>query len=290
MAKRYKIDEMLKIKNPIELPKETIDIINILANTVGANTYSKAPVFQKKKEFKKKESIDDFNFKKTELNKENVDKNISELRSLLNKLTNNNYEKIKPKLEEHINAIIEKSDKKEIDKIGNFIFETASSNKFYSEIYATLYGEIITKHDILKNILDDSINTYMVLFENIELVDPKIDYDKFCKNNIINDKRKAMSLFITNLMNKEVLNIEVITNMVDKLHILLENNIDEIENKKIIEEIVENLYIIVTNMNCDLKEIKINLTNNLSKYSGKPGLSNKAKFKYMDTIEFIKEN
>ena len=290
MAKRYKIDEMLKIKKTIELPKETIDIINVLANTVGANTYSKTPVFQKKREFKKKEGIDDFNFKKTELNKENVDKNISELRSLLNKLTNNNYEKIKPKLEEHINAIIEKSDKKEIDKIGNFIFETASSNKFYSEIYATLYGEIISKHDILKNILDDSINTYMVLFENIELVDPKIDYDKFCKNNIINDKRKSMSLFITNLMNKEVLNIEVITNMIDKLHILLENNIDEIENKKIIEEIVENLYIIVTNMNCDITEIKINLTNNLSKYSGKPGLSNKAKFKYMDTIEFIKEN
>ena len=290
MAKRYKIDEMLKIDKTIELPKESIDIINILASTVGANTYSKTPVFQKKRDFKKKDHNEDFNFKKTELNKENIDKNISELRSLLNKLTNNNYEKIKPKLEEHINVIIEKSDKEEINKIGNFIFETASSNKFYSEIYATLYGEIITKHDILKTILDDSINTYMVLFENIELVDPKIDYDKFCKNNTINDKRKSISLFITNLMNKEVLSIEVITNMIDKLHMLLENNIDEMENKKIIEEIVENLYIIVTNMQCDLKEIKENLTNNLSKYTGKPGLSNKAKFKYMDTIEFIKDN
>ena len=290
MTKRYKIDEMLKINRTIELPKQTIDIINILANTVGANTYSKTPIFQKKRDFKKKDVNDDLNFKKTELNKENIDKNISELRSLLNKLTNNNYEKIKPKLEEHINVIIEKSDKEEIDKIGNFIFETASTNKFYSEMYATFYSEIITKHDILKIILDDSINTYMVLFENIELVDPKIDYDKFCKNNIINDKRKSISLFITNLMNKEVLSIEVITNMIDKLHILLENNIDEIENRKINEEIVENLYIIVTNMQCDLKEIKVNLTNNLSKYTGKSGLSNKAKFKYMDTIEFIKDN
>tara|TARA_E500000178_G_scaffold320878_1_gene344328 strand:+ start:71 stop:943 length:873 start_codon:yes stop_codon:yes gene_type:complete len=290
MTKRYKIDEMLKINRTIELPKQTIDIINILANTVGANTYSKTPIFQKKRDFKKKDVNEDLNFKKTELNKENIDKNISELRSLLNKLTNNNYEKIKPKLEEHINVIIEKSDKEEIDKIGNFIFETASTNKFYSEMYATFYSEIITKHDILKIILDDSINTYMVLFENIELVDPKIDYDKFCKNNIINDKRKSISLFITNLMNKEVLSIEVITNMIDKLHILLENNIDEIENRKINEEIVENLYIIVTNMQCDLKEIKVNLTNNLSKYTGKSGLSNKAKFKYMDTIEFIKDN
>jgi hypothetical protein len=290
MAKRYKIDEMLKINKTIELPKETIDIINILANTVGANTYSKTPVFQKKRDFKKKDPNEDFNFKKTELNKENIDKNISELRSLLNKLTNNNYEKIKPKLDEHINAIIEKSDKEEIEKIGNFIFDTASSNKFYSEIYATLYSEIITKHEILRTILHDSINTYLILFENIELVDPTKDYDKFCKNNIINDKRKSMSLFITNLMNKKVLDIEVITNMISKLHLLIENKIDEIENKKIIEETVENLYIIITNMNSELKEIKGNLRNNLSKYSGKPGLSNKAKFKYMDTIEFIKDN
>jgi len=99
-----------------------------------------------------------------------------------------------------------------------------------------------------------------------------------------------MSLFITNLMNKKVLDIEVITNMISKLHLLIENKIDEIENKKIIEETVENLYIIITNMNSELKEIKGNLRNNLSKYSGKPGLSNKAKFKYMDTIEFIKDN
>ena len=91
-------------------------------------------------------------------------------------------------------------------------------------------------------------------------------------------------------MNKEVLSIEVITNMIDKLHALLENNVDEVENRKIIEEIVENLYIIITNMSYDLKEIKVTLTNNLSKYSGRPGLSNKAKFKYMDTIEFIKDN
>ena len=81
MTKRYRIDDMLKINKTVQLPKETIDIINILANTVGANTYSKAPVFQKKKDFRKKEFNDDVNFKKTELNKENVDKNISELRS-----------------------------------------------------------------------------------------------------------------------------------------------------------------------------------------------------------------
>ena len=65
MTKRYKIDEMLKINRTIELPKQTIDIINILANTVGANTYSKTPIFQKKRDFKKKDVNEDLNFKKT---------------------------------------------------------------------------------------------------------------------------------------------------------------------------------------------------------------------------------
>ena len=56
MAKRYKIDEMLKIDKTIELPKESIDIINILASTVGANTYSKTQFF-KRKEILRKRSL-----------------------------------------------------------------------------------------------------------------------------------------------------------------------------------------------------------------------------------------
>ena len=291
MTKRYKIEEMLLVKNTARLPEETVRLIEELANTVGANTYSKTPVFQKqKRDNKRKDFVDTSNFKKTDFNKEGVDKNINELRSLLNKLTNTNYEKIKPKLEEHIEFIINSSDQEEIKKIGNFIFETASSNKFYSEVYAILYSEIITKHSILKDILNDSIDTYLVLFENIELVDSNVDYDKFCKNNVLNDKRKSISLFITNLMKQNVLDMDVVTNMIYKLYTLMETNIDEADNKKIVEEIVENVFIIVTNMGSCEADIKEKISGNLTKYNGKMGFSNKSKFKYMDIIDFIKDN
>ena len=40
----------------------------------------------------------------------------------------------------------------------------------------------------------------MSLFETIEYCDPKKNYDKFCDINKANEKRKAMSLFIVNLM------------------------------------------------------------------------------------------
>tara|TARA_B100001758_G_C18247972_1_gene524206 strand:- start:76 stop:951 length:876 start_codon:yes stop_codon:yes gene_type:complete len=291
MTKRYKIEEMLLVKNTAKLPEETVRLIEELANTVGANTYSKTPVFQKqKRDNKRKDFVDTSNFKKTDFNKEGVDKNINELRSLLNKLTNTNYEKIKPKLEEHIEFIINSSDQEEIKKIGNFIFETASSNKFYSEVYAILYSEIITKHSILKDILNDSIDTYLVLFENIELVDSNVDYDKFCKNNVLNDKRKSISLFITNLMKQNVLDMDVVTNMIYKLDTLMETNVDKADNKKIVEEIVENVFIIVTNMGSCEANIKEKISGNLTKYNGKMGFSNKSKFKYMDIIDFIKDN
>ena len=291
MTKRYKIEDMLLVKNTAKLPEETVRLIEELANTVGANTYSKTPVFQKqKRDNKRKDFVDTSNFKKTDFNKEGVDKNINELRSLLNKLTNTNYEKIKPKLEEHIEFIINSSDQEEIKKIGNFIFETASSNKFYSEVYAILYSEIITKHSILKDVLNDSIDTYLVLFENIELVDSNVDYDKFCKNNVLNDKRKSISLFITNLMKQNVLDVGVVTNMIYKLDTLMETNVDKADNKKIVEEIVENVFIIVTNMGSCEANIKEKISGNLTKYNGKMGFSNKSKFKYMDIIDFIKDN
>ena len=66
MTKRYKIEEMLLVKNTARLPEETVRLIEELANTVGANTYSKTPVFQKqKRDNKRKDFVDTSNFKKS---------------------------------------------------------------------------------------------------------------------------------------------------------------------------------------------------------------------------------
>ena len=289
-TKVYKIDEIEKISiDNITLPEETLGMIEMLSNTVGATTYSKTPVFAaKKKEIKRKDTIAPL--KKTEMNvNEGIDKTISELRSLLNKLTNVNYEKITPKIQEKVQLIIDTNDETHINKICNFIFDTASSNKFYSDIYATLYGIMISEYNILKNILDNNINTYLELFENIELVDPNEDYDRFCKVNVINEKRKATSLFITNLMNNDTIDVDIVLNMLSKLHTLLEQNIDN-DNKKVVEEIIENIYLVVTSGMKKIKDKLGNFEDNLNTMSGKPGLSNKARFKYMDLIDSIKQN
>jgi len=86
------------------LNQDVIDKINTLASLVGAATYQKTPVFKHQRSRNSRQphqrqviSGADWseirNFKTTELIKkeEGVEKDIDELRGLLNKLSSNNY-------------------------------------------------------------------------------------------------------------------------------------------------------------------------------------------------------
>lgn len=84
-------------------------------------------------------------------------------------------------------------------KIGNMIYETASTNKFYSKIFADLFAELISKYVWLKQIFDDKYNNIMEQYKNILYIDPDEDYDKFCDMNKVNEKRKAVTSFFVNL-------------------------------------------------------------------------------------------
>jgi len=304
MTTVYTIDEILTIKNNNiqELDVNIKKLIDQLSITVGSATYSKTPVFSSsnmenkvpkvKKELNNWEAIR--NFKKTEIVANiGIDKKVDELRCLLNKLTSNNYDVIKPQIVTLVDAIIINNNEPDINKICNFIFEVASSNKFYSDIYALLYSQMIDSYSILKTILDNTLKTYLILFDDIELGDPKLDYDKFCKINANNDKRKAISLFLTNLMKNNIISETVIMDMICKLQNLLESLMDDGNKKKEAEEIIENIYILLINsyeIITNKDEIKLYVSNNIETISKKSGISNKAKFKYLDIIEFIEKN
>jgi hypothetical protein len=297
----YPVEFILSLKdNRVELPEDTMKMINLLSNTVGATTYSKTPVFVNyKKNYSKTKKEDDTwetvrNFKKTEMpiNK-GIDKRVDEIRSLLNKLTSINYDKIKSKIDELVNIIIENGDEDEINKIGNFIFDIASTNKFYSEVYAVLYSDMIVKYQILKDILNKSLSSYLVLFDDIESGNPNDDYDNFCKINLINEKRKATSLFLTNLMKNNVIDNTVILDMINKLHNILNEIMDDSIKKMEVDEIIENIYIIITNGLNGLNnrnELKEMFEEKIKDMSNKSGISNKSRFKYMDIIDFMKKN
>ena len=88
---------------------------------------------------------------------------------LYKKITNNNYEKIKPKLEEHINAIIEKSDKgKWLINIENYTIQDESNPTYIKYTVFKNYGrpneikkvQVIDLNKLKHKITLDVLNYY----------------------------------------------------------------------------------------------------------------------------------
>lgn len=285
-----------------ELDSSVIQIINELAARVGAPGYQKTPVFKKKdrRMFNKKyEKKIDATFKKTELNTNviGIDAEIDKIRSMLNKITKKNYEEMSNKI---INAIafIIKFETEDIEKtlieIGTFIFEIGSSNKFLSNIYAKLYKQLIDKFNFMKDICEKNFITYSNLFDEIVILIDSTDYDLFCSTNKINEQRRSMSCFLSNLINHDVIDVRIMTKLIIKLQNIIEENKNNIDKKLEIEEILENLSTILINAHEELAKSSdwskiYDFIEDISEYNNKDyeGLSNKVIFKCVDILEEI---
>jgi len=225
--------------------------------------------------------------KKEEVVKET---NISKIRTLLNKLTDKTYDDILVQ----INSIILEIDDKE--SIGGLIFDIACTNRFYSELYTNLCGYLIENYDFMRVIFDDAYKNYTLLFDKIEYIDPKTNYDKFCENNKTNEKRKTMSLFIVNLVKKNILKKEDVQELfVTFLSKIIDWKTDT-NKKNETSEITENINILYKIFTVEeLNRIQINDKTiyewfqdlsqcNLKEYIG---INSKTKFKYMDILQII---
>lgn len=275
----------------LNLSQTTLDIISKLAKLVGAPSYVKTPNFQKKNYKNRKQKTDwgmIRNFKVTVIEKkiEGIEAEMDILRQFLNKLTDKTYEENTVKIKEKIEKIRE--DKKNMMIICKYIFEIASSNIFYSELYASLYKDLINEFEEMKELCSKNFKNFIILFENIEYVDPDDDYEKFCDLNEENDKRRAMSKFFVNLMKKQVLSNELMSNFIISLLKNMFKNIKEEGKIKICEEICENLYILLNkNLSYFENQEIIETLNTIVKIPKKsiPSLSNKIIFKIMDILE-----
>lgn len=313
---KYDLNDFMEVKmNTFDftLPPETIDLINKLVIEVGSPSYIKTPIFQKrdiketnmlnikKKNFHKNveddwDSIRTFQTTKIE-QKVGIDIQLDLIRSYLNKMTDRNCIEMKIKIIELLDRLIEDNvENEDIHKICENIFEIASNNRFYSKLYADLYSELINKYELMRKIFENSLNTYMDLFNTIEYVDASENYDKFCKLNKINENRKSISTFFINLMLNSVISKEVINNLVVSLFKQMYALVF-IENKKNeVDEIVENIAIlykkkIIEEFNTEILDNMnaIELIHKLSNSKSKnyQSLSSKSIFKFMDLTEEI---
>jgi len=329
MAKimRYNLEEFTNITFDgfiINLPEDTLQKISEIALQVGSPTYIRTPVFNKREHPVKIEHSDSSNsgstnagYNKKRRNKNNmessntedwetirsfqptkfeqkegIDAIIDNVRLNLNKLTDKNYNENKMRIIELIPA----NNLEEIAQIGNIIFEIASTNRFYSKMYADLYCELIEKFETMKTTFDDCFRNFIELFNNIEYVDPNVDYDKFCKINKDNEKRRSLSTFFLNLMTNGILTKGQIINILIVLLNQINNYISQENKKNEVDEITENIAILYTTEIMESSELKeftvkgmtvsdfIDVIAN-SKAKSYKSLTNKTIFKFMDMNE-----
>lgn len=306
------------------IPEETIKIISELALEVGSPTYMKTPIFQKKENPMKIDSTDMNknnslgyrkrrgnknievineeewelmrNFQPTKMeDKTGIDIQIDLIRGFLNKMTDKNYTDNKNKIINIINDLISENILHEdMIKVSTTIFEIASTNRYYSKIYADLYSELINNYDIMRMVFEESLNKFTLLFDNIEYIDPTEDYDKFCKINKDNEKRKALSTFFINLMTNKIISEEKIIFITRNLLFQIYTFISQENKKNEVDELTENIFLLYKNNL--YKDVKYELIDNMtiqevveklahSKPKDYKSFTNKSIFKFMDMID-----
>lgn len=244
-------------------------------------------------------------FKTTKIDKkEGVEKNINNIRILLNKISNKNYDTQKIVILDSVAEIIlneENGSQEDIEKITQAIFDIVSSNKFFSEIYAKLYTELIERFPVFSGIFQNYIHIYKKSIDNIHFMDPNKDYDGFCSYTKLNEQRRAMTLFIINMykmgqqsiITEKTVKEDVVTDILDYFLVRSLDYIDSDNRTNELEEITENIFLITSNIqkqiveneewNMNLLPVIIRISQ--MKFKDHKSLSNRVIFKYMDIID-----
>jgi hypothetical protein len=149
-------------------------------------------------------------------------------------------------------------------------------------------------HEVFKSVFEKSFSEFVGLFKKIDYVDPSVDYNKFCDNTKTNDKRRAMSTFIVNLMKEGVLHPDKVVDIIIELQEMISSYIKVANKTNELEELNENIFILVTNGKDVLSSheewegiiSKIKFLSVLKvKMKEYPSVNNKLIFKNMDILE-----
>ena len=242
----YTLDDYKRIQktSTFVLSKDTLDIITTLSKLVGVEVIIKP---------EKKQSA------------------VHQITILLNKLTSENAKEIQEKIILLIQA------EPTIESISSVIFDIASTNSFYSSVYANLYVALSKQWPAFNELLQLKLNEHVTNLMNLQVVDSS-NYDEFCDCNLKNDKYKSFSLFLVNLTIKGNVAYSTLNKLIDQLMDMIHTS-----PPSILSEVVEHLYILIVKSKPIHKLLSINPT----KLKKTNGLSNKVVFRLMDILDAI---
>jgi len=304
----YTLDQFADIAaniNKSALSSEVLSIYDKLLKQLNINTYADNEQRERKPnrrprnnkpellssgkvvEFKQKEVIEKTDYEKIMIN----------IRGTFNKLSPKNYDTQRDLLMTHLEELTGLNDESYLMECSNHLFDVAGKNKFYSQMYATLYTELFKIYPNFEERKEQFVMECIENMDTIEYVDESQDYEGFCKNNKQNDIRRSMNTFLIHLYKENQCNIQCILKMINTLLDKIALNKGMSTQSHVIEELTENLYIFISELICELKQHTSwkNITDSITEYSkckvsDYPGLTTRIKFKFMDMMDIVKKN
>jgi len=184
-------------------------------------------------------------FKTIKIIHKTEDGQIDLIRSEFNKISEKGYIDCRAKIMGALDSI-NTENRDEFARITDLLFEIASNNRYCSKLYCDIFSELITTYEPMRSAFDFSVvaSKFLLLFENIEDVDPSIDYQKFIDMNTNSEKRKSSSNFFINLMTNNIVSKGQIFQLVFTLVSKVATNISLEGKVKEIDELTENIVIL----------------------------------------------
>jgi hypothetical protein len=241
------------------------------------------------------------NFKSTKLEtKEGIEKLVNEIRVLFNKVSNKNYDTQIPVIIESVKQFMETLEDPETTntkdddflKLTKVIFDIIYTNKFFGELYAKLYNELIQITPQFMDVLKEQIEKIKSV-QDLHYVDPNTDYDGYCNYTKSNDGKKSFIAFLIHMNKFQPSIFEYVVELLDYyVNMSIENA--DIENRmNEIEEITERIFLIITKSENALVEhstwkteiLHKIITLSQMKMKEHKSISNRIIFRYMDIID-----
>lgn len=317
MVHRYTLEDFHQIMDDginVSLDPGTIDVIQKLADQVGAPEYVRTPQFVRKdrpdaaglrpknrRGNKKKavelsdadwEAIRQFEATQRE-KKEGIDASVDLIRKTINKITDKTYGALIGGLHEEFEKVKDASEA-DLTKLSATVFALVSETGFYSEMLAGLYMELASKYAYLGHDLTACLASFQDWCYAINYVSPDDDYDGFCANNKENTRRQSVAKFLVNLARKDHIDPDVILGLVQNTHERLVSLIDVPGNKETVDEMSELVSIFAVEAKDFLSDEGawdgvVSAVASVSRMKSKDhvSLSNKTVFKYMDIMDVI---
>ena len=223
----------------------------------------------------------------------------------LNKFSQPNYNEIK----EFITHIIDSGQTEMIKCFMKLVFEKAASEEVFCPLYAKLLSELSIQYPVLLTEMANLYTQYMEIFDEVTEDITSETYNELCKRNVEKKYRRGYSQFLAELIKHDVIDAETFMKSITKIISQVEANRTRSDSIKLNEEFADCLMKIMKAIWSDvvvssddesenkIRDIRTTLKEEIARRvqplsvrtPEAVGLSNKARFTFLDIYEGIQK-